>query len=92
MRSTETRVSELEKRMGTDTKSTTVWVVFHRPCPDGPIADDPIGYAVMGGAGPRWDRQAGETLEQLKERVTREVPRNAHGAAVLIECYADDAS
>ena len=67
MRSTETRVSELEKRMGTDTKSTTVWVVsFERPGPDGAINDEPIGYAAMGEDGLRWDRQPGETLEQLK--------------------------
>ena len=88
MRSTESRVSELEKRAGTDADPMTVWIVaFHRPGPDGPVHDEPIGYAVIGGAGPQWDRQPGETLEQLKERVTREVPRNAHGAAVLIECY-----
>ena len=67
MRSTETRVSELEKRAGTDAKTQTVWVVaFERPGPDGAINDEPIGYAAMGEDGLRWDRQPGETLEQLK--------------------------
>lgn len=91
MRSTETRVSELEKRAGTDAKPITVWVVaFVRPGPDGPITSEPKSYAEMGKDGLRWNRQPGETLKELKERVTREVPRSAHGSAVLIECYGDE--
>ena len=81
MRSTETRVSELEKRAGTDAKTQTVWVVaFERPGPDGAINDEPIGYAAMGEDGLRWDRQPGETLEQLKEA------GNARGAAQCLRC------
>ena len=93
MRSIESRVGELEKRAGTDADQHTVLIVsFLRP---GPIQEETLAYSTIpGGKGDadaqRWDRQPGETLEQLEERATREVPRNARSVPVLFERYAGD--
>ena len=92
MKSIQARLNELEKHAGVDGQQMTWIVSFVSPGPDGPVHRDPIGYTTAHyGDGVRWDRQPGETLDNFKERVTREVPRNATGATVLIECYSGDA-
>ena len=89
-RSIDAQVSELERAspaMGFE----VIIVQFVRPGPNGPIEDEPTGYRSGYGADEsRWDRQPGETLEQLKERDKREAPRSAGGVAVLRESYAHE--
>lgn len=89
MQKLENRIDALERQTATSDNLTTVFIVsFVRPGPDGPIGEDPIAY--VGSAGERWDRQPGETLEQLKERASREVMRSPFGVATLRECYFDN--
>ena len=91
MKSIETRLSELEKRAGPADNLATWIIQFVSPGPDGPVLDEPTGYTTSNyGDGRRWDRQPGETVDQLKERACREAPRNENGATALIECYAED--
>jgi hypothetical protein len=81
----ENRIDALERKMATNDE-LTVWIIsFVRPGPNGPIESEPIAY--VGNDGERWDRQKGETLDQLKERASREVTRSAWGFACLRECY-----
>ena len=90
MRSIETRLGDLEKRI--DANRLTVFIVrFDRPSP----AHGAIAYSTYrdgwgdgdGKQGQRWDLQPGETPEQLLERAEREVQRGPGGIAVLLECY-----
>lgn len=51
----------------------------------GAEAAEPTAYRSLDG-GQRWEREPGESAEELLERASREVHRNALGAALLIEC------
>ncbi len=84
----ENRIDALERATG-PRKDFTVYVIFGRPGPSGPIEDEPIAY--VGRNDERWNRCPGETLEQLRARASREAKRGSFGIAVLRECYADDA-
>lgn len=91
MKTIEARISDLEKRASPGDSLVTWFISFVSPGPNGPVYDEPIGYTTSHyGDGVRWDRQPDETVPHLRERAGHEVPRNEHGAAALIECYADD--
>ncbi len=87
MQKLENRIDALERQTSTS-NDLTVFIKFVSPGPNGPIEHEPIAY--VGGVGERWDRQAGETLEQFKDRASREVKRGPFGFAKLRECYLSD--
>ena len=91
MRSIEARLTDLEKRTGSE--RLTVFIVrFARPSPE----HEAIGYSTYrdgwvdgdGKQGQRWDLRPVEIAEQLLERAEREVRRGPGGIAVLLERYA----
>ena len=87
MRSTQSRVSDLERRSGGDDIPESLIVAFVRSGPDGPIHYDPSGYSTSfdDDRAMRWHPQPEETMAQLRERVTLEVPRHSRSAAMLFE-------
>jgi hypothetical protein len=50
----------------------------------GAEAAEPTGFRTIDGA-QRWEREPGETAEELVERASREGHRNAWGVAVIVE-------
>ena len=88
MRSIASRLTDLERRCGGDDVPDSLIISFVRAGPDGPIHYDPSGYAtsLSDDQTLRWYRQPEETIAQLRERVSLEVPRNSHSAAMLFEC------
>lgn len=50
----------------------------------GAEAAEPTEYRSLDG-GQRWEREPGESAEELLERASREVHRNAWGVAVIVE-------
>lgn len=90
MRGLEQRIAALEQRVGPAAEQLDVIIVSHvRPGPTGPIEQTPTGYVQdrWSADARQWDRQPGETLDQLKERAKREATRGPGGVAVLRECY-----
>ena len=79
------RLDALERQASPSDDLTVFIISFVRPGPDGPIGDEPVAY--LGGDDESWNREPGETLDELKARARREVTRSNVGIAVLRECY-----
>ena len=77
------RVEDLESRL-TPRDGLLVLIVSFLGATDG-MKHEPVAYVSEG---QRWERQPGETLEALKARASKEVPRKGQNVGVLREEYA----
>jgi hypothetical protein len=87
MRGLDHRVAALEQRTMPDRLDVIV-VSFVRPGIAGPIEDVPTGYtAGWGDDLRRWDRQPGETLDELLDRAKRNAARRPGCIPCLLTQY-----
>ena len=91
----EKRVEQLEQQAGAGEEIMLIVVAFEHGRDEAgnvPPPREVIGYGPMGGAGPTWMREPGESVEECRGRVQREAKRLGSGVVAVCELYAEPAA